>query len=130
MNANPRAAKLRRLKFWMVVLTLAPGAAAAAAGNPPFAIGHLTGGAIIFLNLLGTELTVRSFTGGTRFRSVLAVIAYGGKLAVSAVIAGAVLVFRLASPIGLMTGISTLLAALMFDFFLFPDNKGVGKKET
>jgi hypothetical protein len=116
-------ARLRRLKLWIACLTLIPSLVTFAVGRTHFALGYFTGGMLILLNLLGTERSVKVFMGGEGLGRILAVLFYTGKLAFAAAVVGVVLIKKLASPVALMLGLSTLLAALIFDFFIFPMDK-------
>ncbi len=115
--------RLRRLKLWIVCLTLVPALIIFAAGRNYFALGYFTGGMLILLNLFGIETSVKVFMGAEGSGRILAVIIYTGKLALAAAVVGVVLIKKLASPVALMLGLSILLAALIFDFFIFPMDK-------
>jgi hypothetical protein len=111
--------RIRRIKYWIGFLTLLPSAVLLAFGLGKMSLGYFAGGLVVFLNLLGTEQVVRAFVEKKRKGRVLFLLLYMGKLALTAGVIGAVLILRAGSPVGLVLGISTLLIALMFDFFLF-----------
>lgn len=129
MAMGSDAARLRRIKIWIAVLSFSPAVVFGALANIPYAMGFATGGALVLLNFFGTERVVRNVIGGSgpgRFISVLIQI---GKLGLTAAVIAVVVNGRLVSPLALLLGLSTLLAALLFDFFLFPVNKRE-EKET
>ncbi|TNF67049.1 MAG: hypothetical protein EP302_10670 [Bacteroidetes bacterium] len=123
MIPGSETGRLGRLKLWIAGLTLVPALIILAAGNNHFALGYFTGGMLILLNLLGTERSVKVFMGGEGLGRILAILFYTGKLALAAAVVGIILIKKLASPVALMLGLSTLLAALIFDFFIFPIDK-------
>jgi len=121
-------ARISRIKYWITALTLLPGAALLLAGLGKMSLGYLSGGLVVFLNLWGTERVVMAFVGEKKRGRFFVLVIFMGKLALTAAVIGAVLILDIGSPIGLVLGISTLLMALMFDFFLFGRNIGSEKE--
>jgi len=122
--------RVRRLKYWIAGLTLVPGIALAFAGLVKAAAGYAIGGAVVFLNLLGTERSVLAFVDSSGAGRILGLILYFAKLSITAALIAVVLIKRLVSPMALMLGITTLLMALVFDILIFPrDIKDAEKTE-
>jgi hypothetical protein len=111
--------KVRRLKYWIAGLTIVPSAALIGTGLYKPAAGYAVGGAIVLLNLLGTERAVLAFRARGRG---LWLALYLVKLTLTAAVIAAVLITGIVSPIALMLGITTLLLALVFDFLFFTRN--------
>lgn len=126
MTDNGDREKIRRLKYWIAGLTVVPCAVLMGTGLFRPATGYAVGGAIVFLNLLGTERTVQAFSVGGR---VLWLVLYIVKLTLTAAIIAAVLITGVVSPIALLLGITTLLLALVFDFLFFTRNKDKDSRE-
>lgn len=122
MSPGAELVRIRRIKYWIGFLILLPSAVLLAFGLGKISLGYFAGGLVVFLNLLGTEQVVRAFVEKKRKRRVLFLLLYLGKLALTAGVIGAVLILHIGSPVALVLGISTLLVALMFDFFLFGRN--------
>ncbi len=114
--------RVRRLKYWIAGLTLLPGALLVAAGFTKAAFGYFIGGALIFLNLLGTERSILAFLRGRGIGRFLILILYLAKLALTAAVIAVVLIKELISPLALLFGITTFIMALMFDFLFFNRN--------
>ena len=117
-----------RLKRWIAGITLVPGGVLLVAGLNRAATGYLLGGLIVLLNLLGTERSVLSFAGGQGSGRILVLILYLIKLGLTAALLAAALITDIVSPLALLLGITSLLAALLFDFLFFPRNIGEGEE--
>jgi len=123
LNSHPDGGRLRRLKFWVVVLTLGAALFFLILGKPPYTKGVMAGGFLIILNLLGTEKVVGSFfTGGVLARAVYGLI-YLTKLALTAGIIAGFMHWKIGSYLGLVIGLLVLPAGLIADFLIFPGNK-------
>lgn len=120
--------RVRRLKYWIAGLTLVPGVALAGAGFTKAAGGYAIGGAVVFLNLLGTERSVLAFVDGSGGGRFLGLVLYLAKLGLTAAVIAAALVSGIVPPMAIMLGITTLLMALMFDILIFPRNKRDAEK--
>jgi len=127
MTGATDLAKVRRLKYWIAGLTFFPGGALFAAGYSRAASGYIIGGAIVLLNLLGTERSVLSFVEGRGKGRVFVFALYMIKLALTAALIAAALITKVVSPLAMILGITTFLAALLFDFLFFPRN--IGERE-
>jgi len=92
-------------------------------------LGYFAGGLVVLLNLWATEHVVLAFVGTKKRGRFFILLLFVGKLALAAGVIGAILILDIGSPTGLVLGISTLLVALMFDFFFFGRNIG-GEKES
>ncbi len=114
--------RISRIKYWIAALTLLPCAVLFLAGLGKLAMGHFAGGLVVFLNLWGTEYVVLAFIGKKKRGRFFVLVLFLGKLALTAGIIGTILILEIGSPLGLVLGISTLLIALMFDFFFFGRN--------
>lgn len=128
MTGTGDRARVRRLKYWIAGLTFLPGGALFAAGYFRAASGYIIGGVIVLLNLLGTERSVLSFVEGRGKGRIFVFALYMIKLALTAVLIAAVLKTEVVSPLAMLLGITTLLAALLFDFLFFPRNIGEGEE--
>jgi len=115
-------ARIRRLKYWIAGLMFLPGVSLLAAGFTKAALGYITGGAVMFLNLLGTERSVLAFVGGRGKGRFLVLVLYSAKLALTAAVIAAVLITDVVSPVALVFGITTFIMALVFDFLFFTRN--------
>ncbi|UCG38502.1 MAG: ATP synthase subunit I [bacterium] len=124
MTPAADSARVKRIKYWILGLTLIPGTFLLIAGFTRHGLGYLTGGALIFMNLVGTERSVRAFTGGGGTGRVAAALFYLGKIVVTGAVIAVVLIREVVSPLALMAGLITLLLALVFDIFIFPVDKG------
>lgn len=128
MTGTGDRARVQRLKYWIAGLTFLPGGALFAAGYFRAASGYIIGGVIVLLNLLGTERSVLSFVEGRGKGRIFVFALYMIKLALTAVLIAAVLKTEVVSPLAMLLGITTLLAALLFDFLFFPRNIGEGEE--
>lgn len=124
MTGTGDHSRVRRLKSWIAGLTLVPGGALLVAGFSKAASGYIIGGVVVLLNLLGTERSVLSFVEGHGKGRFLVLVLYLVKLALTAVLIAAALISDVVSPLALLLGITTLPAALLFDFLFFPRNIG------
>ncbi|UCF31056.1 MAG: hypothetical protein JSV26_01105 [bacterium] len=129
MATGSDAARLRRIKVWIGIFSFLPAAVFGFLANIPYASGFFLGGILVLFNFVGTERVVRSFVEGTGVGRVIVPLLQFAKLGLTAAIIGGVLYLKLVSPFALLLGLSTLFVALLFDFFLFPVNKGE-EKET
>jgi len=126
LRSNP--VRLGRLRAWILVLTLVPGAVAAISGHSQTAAGFAAGGLIILLNLLGTQRVVSRFLEGEGIERAVAILVWFGKFGLTAAVILGLLHTRTVAPVALLLGLASLPAALVFDIFLFPVNKGEAKK--
>lgn len=129
MSSRDETGRLKRVKIWIPSLSLLPAAVFLARSNWTWAAGLAAGGIIILLNLLGTERTARQFVSGQGSGRLLVGLLQFAKLGLTAAAIAALIASGAVSPIALLLGLSSLPAALVFDFFIVPVNKGVGKKE-
>ena len=124
MRINPELARIGRLKLWIFILCLIPSGAALYFGEEYLAAGLAAGGALALANLLATEKVVDRFLEGSGLTRIVAGLAQAAKLGITALVIALLIRRQLVSPAGLLLGLSTLVAAIMIDIFLFPDKKG------
>lgn len=122
------AARINRLRWWILILTLIPAAAAMFMGHITTASGLAAGGLIMMLNLLGTQHSVAHLLEGQGIERLVAVIVWFSKFGITAALILALLYFRIVDPLALLIGLGAFPASLVFDIFLFPVNKGKVKK--
>jgi hypothetical protein len=122
------AARINRLRWWILILTLIPAAAAMFMGHVSVAGGFAAGGLIMVLNLLGTQYSITHLLEGQGIERIAAVILWISKFGITAVLILVLLFLHLVDPIALLIGLGALPASLVFDIFLFPVNKGEAKK--
>jgi len=122
------AARIRRLKWWILILTLIPAAAAIFMSHGNAASGLAAGGFIMVLNLLGTQYSITHLLGGQGIERLGAIIVWFSKFGITAAIILALLYLHLVDPLALLIGLAALPASIVFDIFLFPVNKGEAKK--
>ena len=128
MNRSSEGRRLPRLKAWILAVSMAPAAVSLILRSYPYAAGFAAGGIIILLNLIGSERTVRQFLEGSALAKAMAVLIQFAKLLGTAAALGGLVYFEFVSPLALLIGLSALPAGLMFDFFIFPVNKGEEKE--
>ncbi|MCK5351061.1 ATP synthase subunit I [bacterium] len=122
------AARMGRLRRWILILTLIPAAAVMFMGHGNAASGLAAGGLIMVLNLLGTQYSITHLLEGQGVERIAAVIVWISKLGITAAVILALLYLHLVDPLALLIGLGALPASLVFDIFLFPVNKGEAKK--
>lgn len=122
MTQGNDLSRIKRLKTWIAGLTFFPTAAFLVAGYPRVSFGYFIGGLIVFLNFLGTEKVVMALVGKKSRGRAFVLLLFMFKLALTAGVIGGALTLDLVSPVALVLGISTFLAALMFDFLFFSRN--------
>ncbi|MGD8353499.1 MAG: ATP synthase subunit I [Pseudomonadota bacterium] len=127
---TPRSdfARIARLRIWVLILTLIPACVFVFFGRWLITAGLVSGGVIVFLNLLGTQRTVSWLIEGEGIERLAAVLAWLGKFGITASVILGLMHFKLADPVALLVGLGTLPLSLVFDIFLFPVNKGEAKK--
>jgi hypothetical protein len=128
MMIRADAARMRRLKVWIIALSLLPTLVSGALSKAHYAAGFTSGGLLVLLNFMGTERVVRNLFGDSVFGRIIAAFLQLCKLGLTAAAIAGLIHWRLVSPLALLIGLSTLPAALMFDFFLFPIDKGEEKE--
>lgn len=122
MSQGNDLSRIKRLKGWIAGLTLLPSAAFLIAGYPRVSLGYFIGGLVVFLNFLGTEQVVVGLVRKKSRGKAFVLLLFMAKLALTAGVIGGALTLDLVSPIALVLGISTFLAALVFDFLFFSRN--------
>lgn len=122
MTQGNDLSRIKRLKGWIAGLTLFPTAVLLIAGYPRVSLGYCIGGLVVFLNFLGTEQVVTVLVGKKSRGRAFVLLLFMFKLALTAGVIGGALTLDLVSPIALVLGISTFLAALVFDFLFFSRN--------
>lgn len=115
--------RLRRIKIWILCLSLIPAVTSLALSSGDYAAGFFLGGILILLNFMGTERAIRSFVaGGGTWRTLIAFLQFL-KLGITGAVIALILYWNVASPIAMILGLSALPTGLMFDIFFFPVNK-------
>ena len=128
MKTDDGIRRLRRVKVWILLLSLLPAGILYFRGYERYSAGLVFGGAIVLLNLLGTERVVQGFIAGGGSGRVLVSVLGLFKLGLTGAAIAVIFHWNLASPLGLILGLSCLPMALLFDIFVFPVNKGAGKE--
>ncbi|GBE16089.1 MAG TPA: hypothetical protein ENH32_08645, partial [Proteobacteria bacterium] len=128
MIALDGGSRLRRIKLWILALSLIPGGVSLVLASGDYAAGFALGGAIVLLNFIGTEQIIKSFAAGGGAGSALIAVLQFFKLGVTGAIIAGILYWDVVSPVSIILGLSALPAGLMFDFFLFPTNKRDGRE--
>ncbi len=124
MRSSSDKGRLRRIKIWILLITVSLALSFLIFQKTPYAYGVVAGGFLVIMNLLGTERVIGAFfTGGVLGKAAYG-IGYLGKLALTAAIIAAVLMKNLASPLGLVFGLLILPVALVTDFLVFPGGPG------
>jgi len=129
MTVRAEAARVRRLKIWIICLSLISAGTALAFGSTRSAAGLITGGLLILFNLIGTEQVVSRFATGNTVTRLAATLVQVSKFGLTALVIAVLLMKSYVSSLGLLLGLTALPAALVFDIFLFPVNKGEIEKE-
>ena len=128
MKTDDGARRVRRIKIWILFVTLATAGFFYLKDHGDLSAGLLFGGLIVLLNLLGTERVVQGFIAGGGSARILVTMVGLFKLGLTGVAIAAIFHWDLASPVGLILGLSSLPVALLFDIFVFPVNKGAEKE--
>lgn len=128
MRTDDGVRRLRRVKNWIILLSLLPAGILYYRGQEGYSKGLVLGGGIVLLNLLGTERVVQGFIAGGGTGRVLVSMLGLFKLGLTGAAIAVIFHWNLASPLGLILGLSTLPVALLFDIFVFPVNKGAEKE--
>ncbi len=128
MHPPSEAARINRLRWWILILTLIPAAVAMFMGHLTVGGGLAAGGIIMMLNLLGTQRSAAHLLEGQGIERLVAVIVWFSKFGITAAIILALLYLHMVDPLALLIGLGALPASLVFDIFLFPVNKGGAKK--
>lgn len=123
------AARIRRIKIWILCLSLISTVTALALGSTRSAAGLITGGLLILFNLIGTEHVARRFATGDTVTIMVAALVQISKFGLTALVIAVLLMKSNISSLALLLGLTALPVALVFDIFLFPVNKGEDKKE-
>ena len=126
-NRSTTLARVVRIRTWILVLTLPPALGALFFSWNHTAAGLAAGGFIVFLNLLGTQSTVRQMLEGQGLQSLVAIMIWFGKFGITAAVIIGLLYSETVDPIALLVGLGSLPVSLVFDIFLFPVNKGKAK---
>lgn len=128
MPLPSEAARISRLRKWILILTLIPAAVALVTNHGRVASGLVAGGLIILVNLLGTQRAVSRLMEGQGVEHIGAVLLLFGKFGITAAIILLLLYSHAVDPLALLVGLGSLPVSLVFDIFLFPVNKGEAKK--
>ncbi|MDT8395665.1 MAG: ATP synthase subunit I [bacterium] len=127
MHRPGEAARIGRLRTWVLAVTLIPSVASAVAGHGRFAAGLAAGGLLVGLNLVGTQRTVLWMVEGQGIERITAVLVWFGKFGLTAAAILGLLYSHAVEPVALLIGLGSLPVSLVFDIFLFPVNKGEAK---
>jgi hypothetical protein len=128
MPLSSEAARIRRLRWWILILTFILALAATFMGNVNVVSGFAAGGLIILLNLMGTQYSVSHLLESQGIERIAAVIIWISKFGITAALILGLLFLHLVDPLALLVGLGFLPVSLVFDIFLFPVNKGEAKK--
>jgi hypothetical protein len=128
MPLSSEAARIRRLRWWILILTFILALAATFMGNVNMVSGFAAGGLIILLNLMGTQYSVSHLLESQGIERIAAVIIWISKFGITAALILGLLFLHLVDPLALLVGLGFLPVSLVFDIFLFPVNKGEAKK--
>jgi hypothetical protein len=128
MPLSSEAARIRRLRWWILILTFILALAATFMGNVNVVSGFAAGGLIILLNLMGTQYSVSHLLESQGIERFAAVIIWISKFGITAALILGLLFLHLVDPLALLVGLGFLPVSLVFDIFLFPVNKGEAKK--
>ncbi len=130
-NGSDDGARIARIKRWMLVMTGSGAAAAAVLIRPLFAAGILSGGGLVYLNLLGTERLVAALTGQGRGKDGPArwpaLLIAAGKLGVTMAVVAAVLVKGSIPPLSFFLGVTILPLSVLLDLLASPARGGQEK---
>jgi len=128
MKSDEGLQRLKRVKVWILLLSLVPAGILYFIGYERYSAGFAFGGIIVLVNLLGTERVVQGFIAGGGSGRVLVSMLGLFKLGLTGAAIAAIFHWNVASPLGLILGLSALPLALLFDIFIFPVNKGAEKE--
>ncbi|NOY87041.1 MAG: hypothetical protein GXP52_07040 [Deltaproteobacteria bacterium] len=115
--------RLRRIKLWILALSLIPAGVSLAFSSGEYAAGFTLGGVLILLNFIGTERAIQNFVAGDGAGRALIAFLQFFKLGITGAVIAGILYWNVASPIAMILGLSALPTGLMFDIFFFPVNK-------
>lgn len=125
-TGGPAADRVRRIKLLTAGVALAGTAAGGAWEGWRFGAGVLAGGAVVLLNLLGTEVAARKLVApeGPRWPALLLHL---GKFALLAAAVAALLLTRAVSAPALLLGLGAFPVAAVLDLLLSPADDAAGK---
>lgn len=124
----PDQGRIRRLRYWIPILSLGP-AALLAPAQGRLAAGLVAGSLLTLVNLLGTQWMVTRFMVVSPLTRVLFGLLLMGKLGLTGLAIYLLLGSGVVSLAGLLLGLSVLVIAIVFDIFLFPYKKGSEQQE-
>jgi hypothetical protein len=127
-------ARIARIKRWMLAVTGSGIALTAVFVRPLFAAGLLTGGGLVYINLLGTERLVAALTGQGQGKDGQAkwpaLLIAVGKLGVTLAVVAAVMVKGSVPPLSFFLGVTILPLSVLMDLLVSPAREGQKKKDT